>query len=37
MRGVTAVYARWDRFDLRRQMAIIIEQPLRATLATSPT
>jgi integrase len=31
-RGVTAVYARWDKFDLRREMAMVIERSLRETL-----
>jgi hypothetical protein len=29
---VTAVYARWDKFDLRREMAMVIEQSLHETL-----
>jgi integrase len=36
-RGVTAVYARWDKFDLRREMARVIERSLRATLDDEPT
>jgi integrase len=35
-KGVTAVYARWDRFDLRREMAMVIEQSLRETLSDEP-
>jgi integrase len=35
-KGVTAVYARWDKFDLRREMAIVIERSLRETLADRP-
>jgi integrase len=35
-KGVTAVYARWDKFDLRREMAMVIEQSLRETLAETP-
>jgi integrase len=31
-KGVTAVYARWDKFDLRREMAVVIERSLRETL-----
>jgi integrase len=31
-KGVTAVYARWDKFDLRREMAMVIEQSLHETL-----
>src|SRR5215831_3497253 len=34
-KGVTAVYARWDKFDLRREMAMVIEQSLRETLTES--
>jgi integrase len=32
-KGVTAIYARWDKFDLRREMAMAIERSLRETLA----
>jgi integrase len=32
-KGVTAIYARWDKFDLRREMAMVIERSLRETLA----
>jgi integrase len=32
-KGVTAVYARWDKFALRREMALVIERVLRETLA----
>ena len=35
-KGVTAVYARWDKFDLRREMASVIEQSLRETLTETP-
>jgi integrase len=31
-KGVTAIYARWDKFDLRREMAMVIERSLRETL-----
>jgi integrase len=31
-KGVTAVYARWDKFGLRREMATVIERSLRETL-----
>ena len=31
-KGVTAVYARWDKFGLRREMATVVEQSLRETL-----
>ena len=34
--GVTAVYARWDKFDLRREMATAVEQSLRETLGGEP-
>ena len=30
--SVTAVSARWDKFDLRREMATVVEQSLRETL-----
>jgi integrase len=36
-KGVTAVYARWDKFDLRREMATAVEQSLRETLEGEPT
>jgi integrase len=32
-KGVTAVYARWDKFPLRREMAMALERSLRETLA----
>jgi integrase len=32
-KGVTAVYARWDKFPLRRDMAMALERSLRETLA----
>ena len=35
-KGVTAVYARWDKFDLRREMAMVIERSLRETLDGEP-
>jgi hypothetical protein len=35
-KGVTAVYARWDKFGLRREMATVVEQSLRETLAENP-
>ncbi|MDE5446459.1 integrase arm-type DNA-binding domain-containing protein [Bradyrhizobium sp. CSA207] len=35
-KGVTAVYARWDKFDLRREMAMVIERSLRETLTERP-
>jgi integrase len=35
-KGVTAVYARWDKFDLRREMAMVIERSLRETLGGEP-
>jgi hypothetical protein len=33
---VTAVYARWDKFDLRRELAMVIERSLRETLTETP-
>jgi integrase len=36
-KGVTAVYARWDKFDIRREMSIVIERSLREILAGEPT
>ena len=36
-KGVTAIYARWDKFDLRREMATVIERSLRETLNGKPT
>jgi hypothetical protein len=33
---VTAVYARRDKFDLRREMARVVEQSLRDTLSETP-
>jgi integrase len=36
-KGVTAVYARWSRFDLRREMALVIERSLREILDGQPT
>jgi integrase len=35
-KGVTAVYARWDKFDLRREMALVIERSMRETLDNNP-
>ena len=35
-KGVTAVYARWDKFDLRREMAKVVEQSLRETFDGEP-
>jgi integrase len=35
-KGVTAIYARWDKFDLRREMALAIERSLRQTLDNNP-
>ncbi len=34
-KGVTAIYARWDKFGLRREMATVVERSLRETLAES--
>jgi len=31
-KGVTAIYARWDKFDLKREMATALERSLRETL-----
>lgn len=31
-KGVTAIYARWDKFDLKREMALVLERSLRETL-----
>jgi integrase len=36
-KGVTAVYARWDQFDLRREMATAVERSLRETLNDEPS
>jgi integrase len=36
-KGVTAVYARWDKFSLRREMAMTIERALREVLSGEPT
>jgi hypothetical protein len=33
---VTAIYARWDKFSLRREMAMVVERSLRETLADQP-
>jgi hypothetical protein len=35
-KGVTAVYAPWDKFDLRREMATVVERSLRETLDGEP-
>ena len=35
-KGVTAIYARWGKFDLRREMAMEIERSLRETLTEAP-
>src|SRR5262245_14674414 len=35
-KGVTAIYARWDKFGLRRDMAMVIERSLRETLSDEP-
>jgi hypothetical protein len=35
-KGVTAVYARWDKFGLRREMATVVERSLRETLDSEP-
>lgn len=35
--GVTAVFVRWEKFDLRRAMATVVEQSLRETLDGEPT
>ena len=35
-KGVTAVYARWDKFHLRREMTTVIERSLRETLDGEP-
>jgi len=34
--GRDAVYARWDKFDLKREMALVIERALRGILAKQP-
>jgi integrase len=36
-KGVTAVYARWDKFGLRREMARVIEKSLREILNDEPS
>jgi integrase len=36
-KGVTAVYARWDKFDLKREMAFVLERSLRETLSVANT
>jgi len=35
-KGVTAIYARWDKFALRREMALVVERALRETLGNKP-
>jgi integrase len=35
-KGVTAIYARWGKFDLKREMAMVIERSLRETLDNEP-
>ena len=35
-KGVTAIYARWDKFALRREMVMVIERSLRETLDGEP-
>jgi integrase len=35
-KGVTAIYARWDKFALRREMAMVVERSLRETLDDKP-
>jgi integrase len=35
-KGVTAIYARWDKFSLRREMAMVIERSLRETPSDEP-
>ncbi len=35
-KGVTAIYARWDKFALRREMAMVVERALRETLDGKP-
>ena len=32
-KSVTTIYGRWDKFNLRREMAMVVEQALRETLA----
>jgi hypothetical protein len=36
-KGVTAVYAPWDKFDLRREMATVVERSLREMLPDAPS
>lgn len=33
---MTAIYARWDKFALRREMAMVVERALRETLDNKP-
>jgi integrase len=35
-KGVTAIYARWDKFALRREMAQVIERVIREAIADEP-
>jgi integrase len=35
-KGITAVYARWDKFGLRREMAMVVERSIRETLDKKP-
>jgi integrase len=35
-KGTTAIYTQWHRFDLKQQMAVVIERSLRETLAGEP-
>lgn len=35
-KGVTAVYAQWDKFGLRREMATAVERSLRETSDGEP-
>jgi integrase len=36
-KGATAIYARWDKCDLCREMATVVERSLREILASEPT
>jgi integrase len=36
-KGVTAVYARSDKFDLKREMAMVVERSIREMLAGEPS
>jgi hypothetical protein len=35
-KGVRAIYARWDKFDFRREMEMAVERALCETLADKP-